>query len=467
VTVSNSIKRLIAAALILLPIFWRPPVSRAQAGGPVYVVQEGDSYWAIATEFRVTIPDLLAANDFSENHVINPGDRLVIPGYDGIQGVLSTRTVELGETLDTISLRTGIPVDTLLRLNRLVNPDRLFAGQKLILVEPGEESADVTRWETGRTLSLIAGTPLLALAAAEGKDPWELAGVNHLSSQADQFSEQTLRTVGGELPLRAWPSPLEDIRFRALPLVQGLTSEVFLTLSGDAQVEGMLGPWTLNFLTWEGQRVALQGIHATAEPKTYPFAVTASLTDGRSVSFHQDVLLVSGNYPQDPDLKVPPETLDPAVNDSESEQVRAIVAPFNMERYWDGLFLAPSAKGITSLFGNRRSYNNGAYYSFHSGVDYAAREKDPFFAPAAGRVIFTGPLTICGNTTIIDHGWGVYSRFCHQHTIEVQVGEMVRPGQEIGLIGRTGRADGPHLHWEIWVNGVQVNPLTWLEEIFP
>ena len=471
VIVSNSIRRLLilppVILLVLLPALIRPRVSRAQARGPLYVVQEGDSYWAIADTFKVTIPDLLAANGYSQSHVINPGDRLIIPGYEGISGVLSLRTVELGETLATISLRTGIPADTLLRLNRLVNPDRLYAGQTLILVEPEEDAADTAGWETGRMLTLSTGKPLLALAAEEGGNPWELASLNNLSSQADQFSGQTLFTVGGDLPLRAWPAPLEDVQFRFLPLVQGMTEEVFLTLPGDVQVEGMLGEWKLNFRPFDGRMATLQGIHAMAEPKTYPFTLTLTLADGRSMIFQQDVLLLSGNYPREADLKVPPETLDPETIDAESAQVEAIVAPFTEERYWEGLFLLPSTKGITSMYGNRRSYNNGAYYSYHTGIDYAGREKEPFHAPAAGRVIFTGPLTICGNATVVDHGWGVYSRFCHQHTIEVQVGEMIQPGQEIGLIGRTGRADGPHLHWDLWVGGVPVNPTMWLEEIFP
>jgi murein DD-endopeptidase MepM/ murein hydrolase activator NlpD len=460
-------KRILFVSLILIPALLWAPVSRAQVDGPVYIVQEGDSYWAIAYAFKVTIPDLLAANGFTEKHIINPGDRLVIPGYEGIHGILSTRTVELGETVATLSLCTGIPEETLLRLNRLVNPDRLYAGQALIVVEPEEGSAELTRWETGRAFSLATGTPLLALAAAEGKDPWELTGINNLSSAADQFPGQTLLIVGGDQPLRAWPAPVEGIQFKSLPLVQGMTGEVTLSLSQEAQVEGTLGEYALHFQAWEGNLVTLQGIHAQAKPQTYPFTLTLTLADGRTVSFQQDVLVVSGNYPMEPDLKVPPETLDPETIASETEQVRSIVAPFTEERYWSGLFLAPATKGITSLYGNRRSYNNGAYYSFHSGVDYAGREKDPIYAPAAGRVIFAGPLTICGNTTIIDHGWGVYSRFCHQHTIKVQVGEMVQPGQEIGLIGRTGRVDGPHLHWEIWVGGVQVNPLKWLELAFP
>ena len=72
-----------------------------------------------------------------------------------------------------------------------------------------------------------------------------------------------------------------------------------------------------------------------------------------------------------------------------------------------------------------------------------------------------------GNTTIIDHGWGVYSGFWHQSKFDVQVGDIVEQGQVIGEVGGTGRVTGPHLHWELWVNGIQVDPLDWLTNTYP
>ncbi|HZW04817.1 MAG TPA: M23 family metallopeptidase, partial [Anaerolineaceae bacterium] len=88
-------------------------------------------------------------------------------------------------------------------------------------------------------------------------------------------------------------------------------------------------------------------------------------------------------------------------------------------------------------------------------------------APAPGVVVFAGPQTVRGNATIIDHGWGVYSGIWHQAAINVQVGDRVETGQKIGEIGATGRVTGPHLHWEVWVGGVQVQPLDWLENEYP
>jgi murein DD-endopeptidase MepM/ murein hydrolase activator NlpD len=82
-------------------------------------------------------------------------------------------------------------------------------------------------------------------------------------------------------------------------------------------------------------------------------------------------------------------------------------------------------------------------------------------------IVFTDFLTVRGNATIIDHGWGIYSGFWHQSEIQVEVGDRVETGQVIGLVGGTGRITGPHLHWELWVNQVPVDPEQWLVEAFP
>jgi murein DD-endopeptidase MepM/ murein hydrolase activator NlpD len=125
---------------------------------------------------------------------------------------------------------------------------------------------------------------------------------------------------------------------------------------------------------------------------------------------------------------------------------------------------------VRSRFGTRRSYNNGALFTFHSGLDFGVCSQThplDIYAPADGVVIFTGLKTVRGNVTIIDHGWGIYSGIFHQSAILVAVGDHVTAGQLIGKIGATGRVTGPHLHWDLWVNGVQVDPTIWLNQEFP
>jgi murein DD-endopeptidase MepM/ murein hydrolase activator NlpD len=82
-------------------------------------------------------------------------------------------------------------------------------------------------------------------------------------------------------------------------------------------------------------------------------------------------------------------------------------------------------------------------------------------------VVFAGPLTVRGNATYIDHGWGVYTGYLHQSQLLVQAGDRVETGQLIGMVGNTGRATGPHLHWEVWVGGVPVQPLDWTSQSYP
>jgi murein DD-endopeptidase MepM/ murein hydrolase activator NlpD len=126
---------------------------------------------------------------------------------------------------------------------------------------------------------------------------------------------------------------------------------------------------------------------------------------------------------------------------------------------------------FTSFYGTRRIYHgigtDLTVQGFHTGLDFAGGDGLQIFAPAPGRVVFAAPLTVRGNATIIDHGWGVYSGFWHQSEFLVQVGDVVSQGQVIGLVGGTGRVTGAHLHWEVWVNGVQVNPLDWLDQAYP
>jgi murein DD-endopeptidase MepM/ murein hydrolase activator NlpD len=120
-----------------------------------------------------------------------------------------------------------------------------------------------------------------------------------------------------------------------------------------------------------------------------------------------------------------------------------------------------------SYFGGRRSYNGSGYYYFHTGLDYYGVMGQDIYAVAAGKVVFTGPLLLHGNTTLIDHGWGVYSLYAHQSEFLVQEGQQISAGELIGRVGNTGRSIGPHLHLEVWVGGLQVDPLDWLENTYP
>jgi murein DD-endopeptidase MepM/ murein hydrolase activator NlpD len=464
-------KRILLCSLIFVLIGLTPALeASAQAAGPVYIVQQGDYLSTIAAQFGVGLQALLDANGLDNSSLIHPGQRLFIPGFEGITGVITTQSVALGETLPVLALRTGLPQDSLLRLNHITSPERVYAGEALVVTKPEEGSPARAQWGFGHAVIAQADLPVVALAAMSGQNPWEVQSQNDLSSSADAVPGQTifLASATGDAPLRAWPDPIKTIAFRQFPLVQGSTSEITMTADGVTVADGMLGVKPLQLRPNGNGLVALQGIDVQAQPGTVPFRLQAALANGKVAIFEQDVVLVKGDFRNIlAQLLVPSETLDQTAIDAENATVAGIVAPFTEPALWSGAFTPPTSRGISSYFGDRRTYNGGALTSVHHGVDYYGLKGEPILAPGAGKVAYTGLMTVCGNATIIDHGWGVYSRFCHQSKFEVAVGDVVAQGQEIGKIGMTGRADGPHLHWELWIGGVNVDPEVWIQTAFP
>lgn len=101
--------------------------------------------------------------------------------------------------------------------------------------------------------------------------------------------------------------------------------------------------------------------------------------------------------------------------------------------------------------------------SFHPGLDIVAPTGTPILAAAGGRVIFAGQKAGYGNAVEIDHGNGFVTRYGHASKIDVQVGQIVLPRELIAEVGSTGRSTGPHLHFEVIVQGEQVDPDGYLE----
>ena len=160
--------------------------------------------------------------------------------------------------------------------------------------------------------------------------------------------------------------------------------------------------------------------------------------------------------------------LDPAIL-AEDVAVRGpVLRRVTPERHWDGLFEPPSIGIITSSFGVLRSYNSLPPTEFHSGLDFAGDNGDPVLAPNAGVIAWVGQTQRRGNGIIIDHGDGIYSCYYHLSEIFVAIAAVVQTGYFIGRIGATGLATGPHLHWEIVVHSVPVDPVQWIRELdFP
>lgn len=126
----------------------------------------------------------------------------------------------------------------------------------------------------------------------------------------------------------------------------------------------------------------------------------------------------------------------------------------------------PVSGRLTSPFGLRRFFN-GQERNPHTGLDLAAPQGTPVKAPADGQVILVGDFFFNGKTVFLDHGQGLISMFCHLSAINVQLGQAVKRGNIVAKVGATGRATGPHLHWNISLNDTRVDPAIFIGKFVP
>jgi murein DD-endopeptidase MepM/ murein hydrolase activator NlpD len=171
-------------------------------------------------------------------------------------------------------------------------------------------------------------------------------------------------------------------------------------------------------------------------------------------------------------IKVDPEKLkiekEASLPTSEMERLlEQLTKTSPREKLWQGAFVPPiDIKGISTDFGTVRTTQDRGRY-IHKGVDVLNAPKSVVWASADGIVIAKNRYEISGNTMVVDHGWGIFSLFHHLDTFsDVNVGDKIRKGNPVGTIGKTGYANGYHLHWEMRVNNVPVDPMQWISTTF-
>jgi len=131
-------------------------------------------------------------------------------------------------------------------------------------------------------------------------------------------------------------------------------------------------------------------------------------------------------------------------------------------KYWEDPLVAPVPGCVLSPFGVKRLHNGKPTGEFHAGIDQRSPAGRPVHAVAAGTVKIAQPFAVLGGTVAVDHGQGLETMYLHMEKLLVEPGAQVKKGEVIGYVGATGRANGPHLHWVVDVNGVPVNPQQWV-----
>ena len=198
------------------------------------------------------------------------------------------------------------------------------------------------------------------------------------------------------------------------------------------------------------------------ERKAGPAVVNVSMGEGPTAG-HLELKMnvLEGNYPSEA-LHVDGRRVNPTRKDlrrikKEQAEVAVIYKHETQQKYWKGPFELPIHSRITSPFGTKRTFN-GELKS-HPGLDLKAPVGTHVYSAAPGMVVMAKSLFYTGNTVMIDHGYGVITLYAHLSKLRVKKGQLVGRHDLVGLSGKTGRVNGPHLHWQAVVHRVKINPL--------
>lgn len=217
---------------------------------------------------------------------------------------------------------------------------------------------------------------------------------------------------------------------------------------------------------------SLLGIPSDLTPGKYTLKVFCETDDG-SDQFTKPFFITDREYlKEEINLNSSMTNLRSSDDPQKAEESRhlwSVISTFDEDaQYFSEKFSDPVENYIESaFFGDRRNfvYSDGSSnLSLHNGADFAASVGEPVFAAGDGKVVMVENRIITGNTVIIEHLPGVFTLYYHMDSISIEQGMIVEKGREIGKIGATGLVTGAHLHWELRVSSVAVDPIRYMDD---
>jgi murein DD-endopeptidase MepM/ murein hydrolase activator NlpD len=336
-----------------------------------------------------------------------------------------------------------------------------------VALSPAERQAPVAAAQP-RAYVVQRGDTLSVIAARNNTTVASLVARNGLANadRIDAGRVLQIDTVAAPLPTLPPDSPLARVQFWPWPPVQGQTVAVWMIARTPITPALSFAGQAISVTTEGRSSWALIPIAALADPGSKPLTLTVGAT-----AWTMPLPVQAGVFDTD---QISAEAADPILSEAakvNAELVRMTQIFADVSR--DGWtprsrFSSPLAPDVkyeaSSPFGSRRTYGTSSGLTAHAGEDFAVAPGTPVLAPAAGIVVLAEPLFVRGNAAVIDHGRGVYSGYWHMQTLNVKAGDQVSPGQVLGAVGNTGLSTGAHLHWEMRVDGVAVDPLQWVKK---
>jgi murein DD-endopeptidase MepM/ murein hydrolase activator NlpD len=390
-----------------------------------HTVQGGETLTRIAARYGLQVEDVAVANGITDINLIEVGQQLQIP-------IAATPPEQLPWPFAEVD----------------VSPTVIVQGQvarvRVGLLEPAEVSVRFINADLA-----FAPVPSSQVASSQTAAERLAAGVtNTLETSLPPTSDAADGVADTATTSENEPS-LEDVNEVSTTSPDLLAQTSPQPASSAFVVQGLVGASVLDDI----------GV--------YDLELRAELAGGNVVTTRYPIRVAAASYERE-SITISPQTsrlLDPTLVANERARIASLCTYSQAEKLWEGTFSYPVVDPVrTSLFGTLRSFNGGPFRSFHGGLDLRANSAVAIYAPANGEVILAAPLSVRGNTVVLRHGLGVCSLYAHLSLLMVEEGDVIDKGTLIGYGGSTGLVTGAHLHWEIRVGNVLVDPAQWANQ---
>lgn len=328
-------------------------------------------------------------------------------------------------------------------------------------VRPPERASLVAAQIDGQPLSPATLLTLDTQSLADGTHHLQIVAEDR--SRRRNQSSVTLTIVSDNTP------PTLDWEITPVHVSQGNAALITARANEPAALEALVTNRPLKIEQRERNWWGLLAFGPEADIGPQPLALSARDLAGNETRVDVPFSVAPASFVAE-NVEVPSRMaamLGPEIRKAEDDRLAPVYRADNGPARWSGSFLQPVQGPVVTEFGVQRAYNGGPLVGHHAGVDLAAAGGSPVLAAQAARVALIDEFVLRGTTLVLDHGLGVYTTYAHLQEVLVQPGQIVSPGQPVARVGSTGLSTGPHLHWEVWVGGANVDPVEWLQIRFP
>jgi murein DD-endopeptidase MepM/ murein hydrolase activator NlpD len=468
------IKILVAGILLLLASsILGQDANQDNPQATIHVVQQGETLFRIAQEYSLTIEEIATINSIDDTSNIQVGQRLIIPiPVPEPPPEPIFHEVQAGETLYSIAEHYNTSPETLAVINNFATTDYIFAGQLILINDVDSTSFSGTSEGIDVVHVVKSGESLFLIALQYDSTTQAIQDANELEDVTLIFAGQEIIVPSVQAPQNLnLPNPVTGVHIKPVFLFEGGSGSIQITTNAAATVTGTFLNRTLNVVSENNntRHTTLVAIPIYTDAGIYAISLVITPIGGQPNVFDAYVRILAGGHETE-NITLPDDRLDllnPAMEDYELGLLQNLTSSFNPELRLNGQMILPVTAIMSGAFGTRRSYNDGPVTRYHNGTDFAAVPGTQILAPAPGQVVLADTLNVRGISVVLDHGWGIYTNYSHMTERYVSLGEFVTTGQSLGTVGNTGRTTGAHLHWELWLNGIAVDPMQWVEQSFP